>query len=133
MAYNQTIPSFEELRALSLVYLRAIALAWEDSDEGRKFKRLLVNHTEQALEEYFNYTCPFSINLEVRESPPDRHSRWVPTATDQAGKTVPGHWVGLPPNEIDFGLPNKPAPMFDEAIALAAYVDDGPCYLFSCC
>lgn len=133
MALNQRTPSYEDLRGLSIVYVRAIALAWTDDDVGRKFRQQLMTDGLKALEEYFNYVCPFSIDLEFRETPPESRASWVPTTKAPDGKIVPGYWSALPPNEIVYNLPTQPAKMYDEAIALSSYIDGGPGYLFSCC
>jgi ribosomally synthesized peptide (two-chain TOMM family) len=128
MAYDSNNPDYAALRGLSMVWLRAVALAWTDDEVGKKFRALLRDDPERALEEYFNYKCPFSIKLRVNTAEPTtEHPGWVPA---KGGK--PGYWK-LPPNKIVFGVPSKPAPIYDEAVALAAYVEGGPSYLFSCC
>lgn len=132
MAYDNNIPSYEEIRALSIVYLRAVALAWQDDEVGQRFKKFLFRDTNQALTNYFNYQCPFSVKFGIQETLPDQHATWIPTK-HEGGKIVPGHWSGLLPNELVYLVPNKPEPMYDEAIALSAYVASGPNYLFSCC
>jgi ribosomally synthesized peptide (two-chain TOMM family) len=165
MAYNNNIPSYHDLRALSIVWLRAIALAWEylqpehqDNPKAKRFLDLLKADTRQALTEYFNYQCPFSVNLEVfaliwendssdkgrkrprRMGPGPVAGQWNAATS----KTAKGKWSILPPNQIIFHLPTRPTPptsslptsptpMGDEAIALAAYADSGSNYLFSCC
>lgn len=127
MAYDNRIPSYEDLRAFSLVYMRAVALAWDDSETGRTFKSLFLDRPEQALEQYFNYKCPWAINLVVREAcAEDPGSGWDPKAG------IAGKWR-LPRNRVVFGIPTKPEAPLSEAIGLAAYTDSGPNYLFSCC
>jgi ribosomally synthesized peptide (two-chain TOMM family) len=117
-----------------MVYLRAIALAWRDDDVGKTFREALEKDTGKALEEYFNYRCPFSVDLHIRPYREEQQVEWIPRGKNAEGEVVPGHWTPhLPPNEIVFNLPNKPKSKFDEAIALAAYVDGGPSYLFTCC
>ncbi len=127
MAYSERIPSYEDLRAFALVYLRAVALSWTDEE----FKARLTHDPEGALTEYFNYKCPFAITLKVRELSAEEVRSgcgWQPAQAP----TDAGNWK-LPPNEVVFSLPTRPDPMYDEAIALAAFADSGPGYLFSCC
>jgi ribosomally synthesized peptide (two-chain TOMM family) len=123
MAFDTRNPDYAALRALSQVWLRAVALAWDDES----FARALNENAERALEEYFNYKCPFSINLSVLPVDPKKHG-WIPGKDGQLGR-----W-NLPPNQIIYNVPSKPdTEMYDEAVALAAYVQGGPTYLFSCC
>lgn len=185
MAYNNNIPSYHDLRGLSIVWLRAIALAWEYQEllsgqdlldkSGRpvknipsdstpeifkaaRFLNLLTVNVLQALAEYFNYQCPFSVNLKANLGTPNP-AAWNKTTTGGSGKPTPGDWDWscVPPNQINFHLPSNPIlrwtpwgspvtgglaltspitddlAMGDEAIALAAYLDSGSSYLFSCC
>ncbi|HEX3477186.1 MAG TPA: BMA_0021/BMA_0022 family TOMM bacteriocin, partial [Kofleriaceae bacterium] len=94
-----------------------------------QFIEALKSNTMQALQRYFNYQSPFTVDLELQ---PTRQGKWV-SAQMVDGKPVPGHWADLPPNELVFNVPTKPEPIFEEAIAAAEYIDSGPNYLFSCC
>lgn len=243
MAYNNNIPSYHDLRGLSIVWMRAIALAWEylyqlkteaksklgidnaytylakliydlnqlkhdlndlkqelndlkqelknprlpgsvrhelkkREHEDKKFEHadkereqtelyelykllnclpdpkaqrflyllLVENNLTEVLREYFNYQCPFSVDLKC--------ALWVdatwtstsaPTTEGNATVSNPGKWSGLAANEIFFHIPDNPnssttlnssttpSAMGNEAIALAAYLDSGSSYLFSCC
>lgn len=126
MPRNNELPSYESLLEFQEVYIRAIALAWNDDT----FKGALEQNTEQALEDYFGYRCPWNIKLEVRDPDPDEQCEW---------KKDEHRWV-LPRNTVQIGLPIRPngnhRPASDHdctAIALAAYNDAGPTYLFTCC
>lgn len=123
MAFDTRNPDYAALRGLSQVWLRAVALAWADES----FAGALRDNAQRALEEYFNYKCPFSIDLKVMPAEAKKYG-WI------AGKDGrPGRW-DLPPNQIIYNVPSKPdTEMYDEAVALAAYVQGGPTYLFSCC
>lgn len=224
MAYNNNIPSYHDLRGLSIVWMRTIALSWEylgqllnnplspvtqllkivdisleslnnqdvldwivgqlkstrdemeslqlqqiasvqgEIQEGQKalfrlmpdFKAwrflyllLVENDLTMVFKEYFNYQCPFSVNLKCALWA----ATWRPTKVN--GDTVTaGQWENLAANEIFFhvpdnpnsanwleqvelrtaaNLPGVPSAMGNEAIALAAYLDSGSSYLFSCC
>lgn len=185
MAYNNTIPSYHDLRGLSIVWLRAIALAWEyqqpqykTDSKAQRFVYLLKTDVRKALTEYFNYQCPFSVKLTAfgptLGTNGQSSGNWVSTninvskvsasfnpqlnnkITDTMSvkfsiRVTPGYWQNLPPNQIIFHIPtapggptgsavptsltstNAPTGMGNEAIALAAYVDSGSNYLFSCC
>ena len=64
-----------------------------------------------------------------------RHAKKIVGTIDAPISTEerPGHWK-LPKNRFVYGLPPKPEIDEDEmAIALAAYNDSGPGYLFTCC
>ena len=127
MAYENEIPSYEDLRSFSEVYLRAVALAWDESDTGRKFKAMFLENAELALEEYFNYKCPWAVDLKVREAEKeDPKAGWKPNEGHG------GRWQ-LPRNRVVFGIPSRPEAPLSEAIGVAAYVDGGRTYLFSCC
>jgi ribosomally synthesized peptide (two-chain TOMM family) len=119
MSFTNKIPSFESLLEFQEVYLRAIALSWRDD----KFKRRLIEDPLLALQHYFAYKCPWNIKLEIRELGPESGYGW--NKSEQK-------W-NLPKNGMTFGVPVKPDSIGEEAIALAAYNDAGPTYLFSCC
>ena len=65
MALNNAVPSFESMLEFQEVYLRAIALSWEDAE----FKGALLKNPLEALGRYFHYTCPWLIDLKVVEAP----------------------------------------------------------------
>jgi ribosomally synthesized peptide (two-chain TOMM family) len=119
MAMNNGIPSYESLLELQEVYLRAIALAWRDPE----FKQALLADATDALARYFDYRSPWLVDLTVKEPEPQQGFGWDP-------KT--GTWT-LPPHAMTFGVPTRPADTAEEPIALAAYNDAGPAYLFTCC
>jgi ribosomally synthesized peptide (two-chain TOMM family) len=116
MSFTNSLPTQESLLEFQEVYLRAIALAWRDET----FKEALQTDALLALQHYFAYKCPWSINLEVVS--PGAEYGW-----DSQKKC----W-NLPRNGMTFGVPVKPQ-LDEECIALAAYNDAGPTYLFSCC
>lgn len=117
MAYNNELPSYATLLEFQEVYLRAVALAWNDLI----FYEAFVNGDSLgALEKWFGYKCPWNINLRVK----DNGGKW---------KAKEKRWKKLDRNKIIIGLPQKPAENKDQAIALAAYNDSGPTYLFTCC
>jgi ribosomally synthesized peptide (two-chain TOMM family) len=116
MSYANRLPSYQALLEFQEVYLRAIALAWRDDS----FKQALETDAALALQQFFGYKLPWNINLTV-SSPPPGH-----------GWSATGQCWELPPNSMTFGLPQRPD-IEEEAIALAAYNDAGPCYLFTCC
>jgi len=135
MAYDNAIPSYESILEFQEVYLRAIALIWRDEYEAEEkgeeptLRKEFEEDPMTFLQMQFNYNCPWNINLEV-ESTPDS-CKWIPSEPGECGKA--GKWENLPPNGMLFGFPNKPKDELDEGIALAAYNDSGPVYLFTCC
>ncbi|MBC7860140.1 MAG: hypothetical protein H7Z39_15500 [Burkholderiaceae bacterium] len=116
MSFTNNLPSYESLLEFQEVYLRAIALSWRDEE----FKKALEDDALLALQHYFAYKCPWNINLNVVA--PGPRDGW-----DKQAKK----W-NLPKNSMTFGVPLKPE-ADEECIALAAYNDAGPTYLFSCC
>jgi ribosomally synthesized peptide (two-chain TOMM family) len=117
MAANNGIPSFESLLELQEVYLRAIALAWRDPE----FKQALLTDASDALARYLGYQAPWLLELKVKEPGPGYG--WNPKTRE---------W-SLPPHTLTFGIPTRPSDVVEEPIALAAYNDAGPAYLFTCC
>ena len=117
MAYNNELPSYESLLEFQAVYLRAVALSWRND----KFHTEFVANPFAALAKWLNYNCPRNLDLVVRE-PKAEGCGW------DAGNS---RWI-LPPNKITIGLPEPPK-VQDQGIALAAYNDSGPTYLFTCC
>lgn len=117
MAQNNSVPTLDSMLELQEVFLRAIALSWQDE----VFKRALLSNPLDALGRYFDYQCPWLIDLNIAEAGPD--FGW---------NTAKQRW-SLPRNAMTFGVPARPAPAADETIALAAYNDAGPAYLFTCC
>ncbi|BCS97259.1 hypothetical protein DSLASN_28910 [Desulfoluna limicola] len=123
MAIDNRLPSYESFLEFQEVYLRAIALSWKDE----RFRDLLLEDAGKALQEYFGYKSPWNININVAR-PEESNQRWYPSTEE-----CPGHWK-LPKNRFIYGVPPKPEIDEDEmAIALAAYNDSGPGYLFTCC
>lgn len=153
MAYDSRIPSEADFRAVSMVWLRAIALAWTACWEwkdgvahvvqcgnadhvGCKFRDDLFRDPARALEEWFNYALPFAVNFKVESAEklleqPDMGPSditWRPAAG-----SAPAHWgPRMPWTHFQFSLVTKPE-KYDEAIAIAAFVSSGPAYLFTCC
>lgn len=117
MPRNYELPEYESLLEFQEVYLQAIALAWKDED----FKQELLNDAETALGKAFGYKNPWSVKLSV-VMPNDREAGWN---SDQ------NRWY-LPRNTIHIGLPKKPD-KDEQTMALAAYNNAGPTYLFTCC
>ncbi|TKC86001.1 hypothetical protein FAZ69_22095 [Trinickia terrae] len=117
MSTNNTVPTQESMLEFQEVYLRAIALSWEDP----VFKAVLLKDPNDALARYFDYQCPWIIDLKISEAP-------AGYGWDEAEQS----W-NLPHNAMTFGVPLRPAHVGEEAIALAAYNDAGPNYLFTCC
>ena len=117
MATNNGIPSYESLLELQEVYLRAIALAWRDPE----FKQALLTDAGDALGRYFDYKSPWLLDLKVKEAGPAYG--WNPEKRA---------W-SLPPHTLTFGIPSRPADIVEEPVALAAYNDAGPAFLFTCC
>ena len=123
MAYDNRLPSYESFLEFHEVWLRAIALSWKDA----RFKKMLLEDTAKALQEYLNYKSPWSIDIKATV-PEDPSAKWHPAE----GKAN-GYWT-LPQDTFTYGIPPKPElPEDDEAVALAAYNDSGPGYLFTCC
>lgn len=116
MSYANKLPDYQDLLEFQEVYVRAIALAWRDD----AFKSALEANAALALQQYFGYKLPWNITLKV-VSPPSQYG-W---------RAAKQSW-DLPKNSMTFGLPARPD-IAEEAIALAAYNDAGPCYLFTCC
>ena len=116
MAFTNQIPSYEALLEFQEVYTRAVALSWRDE----AFKEALLADPLYALQAYLHYRCPWNIEVKVNAAPAGRG--W---------QSASSSW-NLPRNSMTFGLPNRPK-VEEESIALAAYNDAGPTYLFSCC
>lgn len=117
MALNNNVPSLDSMLEFQEVYLRAIALSWKDPE----FKQALLANPFDALGRYFDYQCPWLLDLTVTEVGPN--FGW-----DAAAQ----RWT-LPQNVMTFGVPVRPLPSDEEAVALSVYNDAGPSYLFTCC
>ncbi|MFL9874887.1 BMA_0021/BMA_0022 family TOMM bacteriocin [Paraburkholderia megapolitana] len=117
MALNNTVPTLESMLEFQEVYLRAIALSWQDAE----FRTALLANPTDALGRYFDYQCPWLLDLRVTAAGPE--FGWNP-ATQR--------WR-LPQNAMTFGVPARPQPAVEEAVALSVYNDAGPSYLFTCC
>jgi ribosomally synthesized peptide (two-chain TOMM family) len=117
MALNNAVPTLESMLEFQEVYLRAIALSWKDPE----FKSALLSDPFDALGRYFDYQCPWLLELKIADPGPD--FKWDPAKQ---------RWT-LPLNSMTFGVPTRPAPSNEEGIALAAYNDAGSSYLFTCC
>ncbi|KVL95008.1 BMA_0021/BMA_0022 family TOMM bacteriocin [Burkholderia stagnalis] len=120
MANNNANPTLESMLEFQKVYLRAIALSWRDPE----FKGELLANPLEALAKYFGYQCPWIIDIEVVKAEAGRG--W--TSDGKGG----GSW-NLPRNAMTVGIPEQPTNLDEEAVALAAYCDAGPSYLFTCC
>ncbi|MGU7770116.1 BMA_0021/BMA_0022 family TOMM bacteriocin [Burkholderia sp. MR1-5-21] len=118
MAKNNANPTLESMLEFQKVYLRAIALSWRD----QKFKDELLKNPFDALAKYFSYQCPWIIDLEIVK--PGGGYGWNGSGN--------GSW-NLPRNVMTVGIPEQPASLGEESVALAAYCDAGASYLFTCC
>ncbi|MDR6406693.1 BMA_0021/BMA_0022 family TOMM bacteriocin [Paraburkholderia sp. 22099] len=117
MAMDNATPTLESMLEFQQVYLRAIALSWED----KSFRNELLKNPADALARYLDYRCPWLIDLEVVD--PGGQYGW-----DEHNQ----RW-NLPPNTMTVGIPARPELPGEEAVALAAYSDAGPNYVFTCC
>lgn len=128
MGYDNRLPDYASFLEFEEVYLRAIALSWVDEE----FKAKLLASPEKTLGEYFNYRMPWCIDLSVREVTAEEKQAgagWHPEADGRKG-----FWK-LPRDTFYYKMPPKPKELDadEEPIALAAYNDSGPTYLFTCC
>jgi ribosomally synthesized peptide (two-chain TOMM family) len=115
MPYSNVLPSYESLLEFQEVYVRAIALSWKDET----FKQAFLENPGKALEKYFLYRYPWTINLSV-----------ILPSTEYGWDKDQRKW-NLPTNMMSVGVPVKP--VNEEWIALAAYSDAGVTNLFTCC
>lgn len=120
MAKDNANPTLESMLEFQKVYLRAIALSWRDP----AFKAELLDRPLDTLAKYFGYQCPWIIDIDIEKA--GASHGW--TSDGKGG----GSW-NLPRNVMTVGIPEQPARLDEEAVALAAYCDAGPCYLFTCC
>ena len=116
MATDNATPTLESMLEFQQVYLRAIALSWEDEP----FKADLLKDPFDALARYFDYRCPWIIDLEV-------------VSRDGCVWDEVRHEWKLPLNTMTVGISARPEHLHEEAVALAAYSDAGPNYVFTCC
>lgn len=122
MPRNNELPSYESLLEFQEVYLRAVALAWGETEDAKVFKERFISDPALALQEYFGYTCPWGgVDLSVEE-----------VDADQYGWDSESRSWNLPKNTVGIGIPCKPDDD-EQTVALAAYNDAGPTYLFTCC
>lgn len=117
MPRNNEVPSYESLLEFQEVYLRAVALSWENDE----FKQAFLEKPQDALARYFGYRCPWTVELRVKEADKSTYG-W-----DQKQ----GKWY-LPRIKMSFGIPKAPE-MKERLVAFGAYNDAGPTYLFTCC
>ena len=119
------VPSYATIIEFQKVYVRVIALAWRDPE----FKQALTDDARQALADYFGYILPWNIDLEIftddtNPQPDGKRATWSPENNS---------WENVPNNSVTFGVPRPPQDKESHSIALAAYSDAGPAYLFTCC
>jgi len=117
MATDNTTPTLESMLEFQQVYLRAIALSWQNRD----FRDELLKNPTDALARYFDYQCPWLIDLEV-----------VDPGDVRGWDSVEQRWH-LPQNTMSVGIPEQPKHLGEEIVALAAYSDAGSNYVFTCC
>ena len=115
-AVDNATPSLESMLEFQQVYLRAIALSWEN----KTFKEDLKKHPADAFARYFDYRSPWLVEIEIVEH--DDESAW-----DEDNSS----W-NLPLNTMTFGIPDHPKPGSEETVALAAYSGAGQDYPFTC-
>jgi ribosomally synthesized peptide (two-chain TOMM family) len=122
MPFNNQLPTYESLLQFQEVYLQAVALSWKDEE----FKRQFTAQPELALQHYLGYKCPWNLTLKVTEV--------AGGGSDNYGwnTKVKDGWH-LPDNSLTFGIPVVPEVNDEVCVALAAYNDAGPTYLFTCC
>lgn len=99
-----------------------------------QFRHNLQTNGAETLERYFNYKHPLAEDLLFKNPLEDpsitQKPKWI--ASDDRGRPI-RKWQHLTPTTIVVELPKKPANIYDEAVAIAAYNDDGPGYLLTCC
>ena len=86
MPYDNRLPSYETLLEFQEVYLRAIALSWRDDE----FKVALLENSEDALERYFGYKCPWNVKVTVRGPDPEEAATGWHPATKTAASSMSG-------------------------------------------
>ena len=91
--------------------VRAVALTW--NPDG-KFKQKFLENPLGAMQEAFDYECPFDLALQATESGPGNEHHYDALHT--------GGWVGTN-NAVELRLPPAPAKE-QRAEALAAYNHD---------
>ncbi len=99
----------DQLTEWRSVWLKAVALSWKDP----AFKQELLADARRALEVYFDYTLPTSVDLKVVE----------PASPDTMGWRQRGgqHAWSLPLPKLEMALPPKPKDDNLQAVALASY------------
>ncbi len=107
--------TFEEFVRLRAAIVRAVGMSWGNEE----FRAAFLKDPLQAMKDWFQYECPFSLDLTV--TPSDEHNKhcFNPSKT--------GGWVGLD-TTITLVLP--PAPKADQrAEALGSYNLEHPLFL----
>lgn len=98
---------YDDFINLRSVIVRAVSLTWKN----KGFEERFLKHPLLAMEQEFDYSCPFELDFKAKRSGPDNPHRYDAKTT--------GGWVGTN-NEVVLCLP--PAPAKEErAEALAAY------------
>jgi ribosomally synthesized peptide (two-chain TOMM family) len=119
-SYNASLGDFSAFLDFGGVTLRAVALAWHNSD----FREAIRRNALGALAEFFGYNCPWDLKIVVKD---DATGRWAP-----GSGSAPSHWTSLTNNVLRLDMPLPPESDI-RAIALTAYNETGPAYPFTCC
>jgi ribosomally synthesized peptide (two-chain TOMM family) len=115
---------YDDFINLRSVIVRAVSLTWKKNNKG--FEERFLKNPLLAMEQEFNYLCPFEIDFKAKRSGPGNPHFYDAKTT--------GGWVGTN-NGVGLCLPPAP-PKEERAEALAAYnqqfifflreKDDGP-------
>jgi ribosomally synthesized peptide (two-chain TOMM family) len=106
------------------VWLKAVAMAWEDPD----FKAYLLRDARGALREHLGYELPRFIDFKVVD-----HDQFPQAAAEAPwGWDARTHEWRLPEAQLTFPLPPPPAQLKLQAVALADFARAGRTYPFTC-
>lgn len=119
------LPTYETILEFQKVYVRAVALSWRDPE----FAKELRKNPKAALANNLGYICPWNLDLEIQANEDIQQ----PETEKCSWSSKDGAWKNVPRNGLKVGIPQPPQKNNEQAIALAAYSDAGPTYLFTCC
>ncbi|MEP3332567.1 BMA_0021/BMA_0022 family TOMM bacteriocin [Sedimentitalea sp.] len=109
-----------------VIWPRAIALAWEDSE----FHAQLKADPRKAINEKFGYHLMDDLDLTIEDAPADATFDLSQATNSADAERDP--WASLPHMKLTLCIPPAP-PVELQGVAITSYQDTGRTYPFSCC
>jgi len=120
------VPSSSDFTGFQVALLAAMGRAWQDPE----YRALLQRDAIKALTAIRGYKLPWEFNLRIQHDP---GARWHPPHPQSPDRPVcQSHWSLRKKTILRLALPERPAQVLSEPIALAMYNATGATYPFTC-